>query len=148
MLWWKFAKFLMSFFKPQVSFCSNFASLFSVMKELLCTFLAETYALVRRSLFKFFRLSNARVKVRQIHHVNSSSICVSFFIVMTYNSSINFKLIHFLHWTKSSHQSPIFDTFVCTGKIFLNSSCHFPNHKSVFFQIWHQSSVSWDITPL
>ena len=32
-LWWKFAKFLISFIKPQVSFSSNFASLFSVMKD-------------------------------------------------------------------------------------------------------------------
>ena len=31
-LWWKFAKFLMSFTKLQVSFLSNFASLFSFMK--------------------------------------------------------------------------------------------------------------------
>ena len=31
-LWWKFAKVLMSFSNPQVSFSSNFASLSSVMK--------------------------------------------------------------------------------------------------------------------
>ena len=31
-LWWKFPKFLISFSKPQVSFSSNFGSLFSVMK--------------------------------------------------------------------------------------------------------------------
>ena len=33
MLWWKFAKFLMSFFEPQGSFSSNFAPLFSVIKD-------------------------------------------------------------------------------------------------------------------
>ena len=33
MLWWKFAKFLMSFSKQQVSFSSNFVSLFSFMKD-------------------------------------------------------------------------------------------------------------------
>ena len=33
MLWWKFAKFFMPFSKPQVIFSSNFASLYSVMKE-------------------------------------------------------------------------------------------------------------------
>ena len=32
-LWWKFAKFLMSFVKQQVTFSSNFASLFNVMKD-------------------------------------------------------------------------------------------------------------------
>ena len=31
-IWWKFAKFLMSFSKPQVSFSWNFAWLFSIMK--------------------------------------------------------------------------------------------------------------------
>ena len=33
-------------------------------------------------------------------------------------------------------------------KICPNSSCHFPNHKSVFLQILHDSSMSWKITPL
>ena len=28
------------------------------------------------------------------------------------------------------------------------SSCHFPNDKSVFLQIWHHSSVTWKITSL
>ena len=37
--------------------------------------------------------------------VNSSSIFVSFFTVMTHNSSVNLKLIHFLPWTKGSHQT-------------------------------------------
>ena len=39
---WKLTKFLMSYLKPQVRFSLNFASFFSVMKELLCTFLAKT----------------------------------------------------------------------------------------------------------
>ena len=73
---------------------------------------------------------------------------MSFFTVMTHNSSVNFKLINFLLWTKGSHQSPNFDTFECSGKHFLNSSCHLPNHKSIFLQILHHSSVSWKITPL
>ena len=33
MLWWKFAEILMSFSKPQGSFSSNFACLFSIMKD-------------------------------------------------------------------------------------------------------------------
>ena len=33
-----------------------------------------------------------------------------FFIVMTHNSTVNFKLIHFLLWIKGSHQSPDFET--------------------------------------
>ena len=80
--------------------------------------------------------------------VNSSLILVSFFIVMTHKSSVNFKLIHFLLWTKGSHQSPNFQAFVCSGKNLPNSSCHFPNQKLFFLQILHHSSVSWKITPL
>ena len=80
--------------------------------------------------------------------VSSSSIFVSFFIVMTHNFSVNFKVIHFLLWAKGSHQSPNFDTLKCSGKNLLNSSCHFPSNKSVFLQILDHSSLSWMITPL
>ena len=103
---------------------------------------------------KFMRLSSAQVKIRQIPHVNFEATSqfpskfASFFIVMTHNSSVDFKLIHYLLWTKGSHQSPNFDTFECSGKNLPNSLCHFPNHKSVFLQILHHSSVSWKITPL
>ena len=79
---------------------------------------------------------------------SSSSIFVSFFIVMTHNSSVNFKVTHSLLWAKGSHQSFNFDTFKCSGEDLPNSSYHFPSSKSVFLQILHQSSVSWKITPL
>ena len=80
--------------------------------------------------------------------VYSSSNFASFFIVMTHNSSVNFKLIHFLLWIKGSHQSSNFETFKCSGENLLYSSCHFSNHKSVFLHIFYHSSVSWKITPL
>ena len=80
--------------------------------------------------------------------VNSSSIFASFFILMTYNSPTIFKLKHFQLWTKQSHQSPHFETYKCSGENFPNSSCYFPNHKSVFLQILHHSLVPWKITPL
>ena len=57
--------------------------------------------------------------------------------------SVNFKFIHFLLWTKGSHQSPNFDPFACSSENLRNSSCHFPNHMSVFLQIFHYFSVSW-----
>ena len=69
--------------------------------------------------------------------VSSTSNFASFFIVMAHNSSVNFKLIHFLLWIKGSHQSSSFETFECSGKNLPNSSCHFPNHESVFVQILH-----------
>ena len=135
----------MSFFKPQVSFSSNFASLFSIMKDkLLCTFLAQAlYTLARRSPFK---VQSTRIKIRQISHVSFKTASQFLFniynIVMTHNLSVNFKLIHFLLWTKGSHQSPNFDTFECSGENFLNSSCHFSNLNSVVLQILHHFSGS------
>ena len=39
------------------------------------------------------------------------------------------------------------ETFECSGHNSPNS-CHFWNSKSVFLQILHHSSGSWDITPL
>ena len=48
-------------------------------------------------------------------------------------------------WTKGSHENTNFDIFKCSDENLLNSSCHFPNHKSVFLQILHDSSVSWNM---
>ena len=56
--------------------------------------------------------------------------------------------MHFLLWTKESHESTNFGTFKCSDENSPNSSCHFPNRKPVFLQILHDSSVSWKITPL
>ena len=79
--------------------------------------------------------------------VSFSSIFVSFLIVMTINSSVNFKLIHFRIWSKGSHQSSNFDNFECSENL-PNSSCHFPSDEPVFLQILHHSSMSWKITSL
>ena len=86
-------------------------------------------------------------------HVSSSSIFESFFIVMTHNYSVKFKIIHFLLWAKGSHQSSNLDTFECSCENLPNPACHFPSNKSgfflfFFFQILHHSSMSWKITPL
>ena len=79
--------------------------------------------------------------------VNSSSSFASFFIFMTHNSSVDFKLILFLLWIKGSHH-PNLETLNCSGGNLPYSLCHFPNQKSVFLQILHHPSVSWKITPL
>ena len=82
-------------------------------------------------------------------HVNYSSLNFAlFFIVMTHNSSVNLKLIHFLLWIKGSHQSPSFDTFRSSGENLPNFSSLFSNQKSFFLQNLHNPSVSWKITPL
>ena len=75
-------------------------------------------------------------------------LCIILHFHDTQNSSVNFKLINFILWTKGCHQSPNFDTFKCSGENLSNSSCHFPNHNSVFLQILHQSSVPWKTTRL
>ena len=80
--------------------------------------------------------------------VNSSVSFALFFIAMTHNSSVNFKVIPFLLWTKGSHQSLNFDTFECSGENVPNFSYHFSNNKSAFLQNLHNSSVSWKITLL
>ena len=112
MLWWKFAKLLISFLKAQVNFPSNVASIFSAIKQNCpILFLTQTvYTLFKRSPLKctFLRFLSAGVKIRQIPHVNSSSNLASFFIVMTQNSPVNFQLISFLLWIKGLHQSPNF----------------------------------------
>ena len=69
-------------------------------------------------------------------HVKTSSNFVSFFIVKTHISSVSFNLIHFLLWIKGSLKSPNFETYECSGENLPNSLCHFPNHKSVFLQIF------------
>ena len=68
--------------------------------------------------WKFLRLPSARVKIRQIPHINFGTTCqLLFLILMTQNSSVTFKLIHFLLWIKGFHQNPNFETFECLVKI-------------------------------
>ena len=80
--------------------------------------------------------------------VSSSSIFLSFFIAMTHNSTVNFKVIHFLLWAKRSHQNSNFDNFECSGENLPNYSRNFPSNKSVFLQILHHTSLSWKMTRL
>ena len=56
--------------------------------------------------------------------------------------------MHFLLWTKRSHQSSNVDTFKCSGKNLPNSSCHFSNHKLVFLQVFYYSLLPCKIAPL
>ena len=78
-------------------------------------------------------------------HVNSSSN-FAFFITMTHNFSVSFKVIPFLLWTKGSHQSLNFDTFKCSSgkcqisQVFLQTTSQF------FFKMF--ITVSWKINPL
>ena len=123
----------MSFWKAEVSFPSNFASIFSTIKHnTYIHFYLKHYSLcskedhsseIFRSKFVKFLMSILK------QHVNSSSNFASFFIVMTHNSCVNFKLIRFLLWIKVFYKSPNFGTFECFSKNMSNPSCHIPNHK-------------------
>ena len=88
-LLWKFAKFLMSFSKPKVSFSSNFASQSSVLKySFSVPSLAQTlYTLVKSSWLKckLLILSSSRVKIHQIFYFNfetTSQFLFRFFIIL------------------------------------------------------------------
>ena len=97
------------------SFTSDFRSIFSAIKHNSSTlFLAQTlYTLVKNSSlkYKFLRFLSWSKFVKFLMsilnwQVNSFSNFTSFFNVMTHNSPVSFKLIHFLLWIKGSHQSP------------------------------------------
>ena len=74
--------------------------------------------------------------------VNSSSDFWSFFSAITYNSC---KFVAHEFSTKGSNENINFEISKRSDENLLNSSCYFPNHKSVFFQILYDSSVSWNI---
>ena len=82
--------------------------------------------------------------------VKSFSNFELFFIVLT---DVNFKVIHFLFWTKGSHQSPNFDTFKCFGENLPNVLCHFwkpqvsfsLNFESLFSVMEDSSSVLFSL---
>ena len=101
---------------------------------------------------KFLRHLSAQIKIGQIpqsilkQQVNFSPNFASFWNVLTYNSSLNFKLMDFLAWIKVAHQSPNFETLKCSSESAPYFSCHFQNHNPVFFQNFYHSSVSCKIT--
>ena len=127
--------------------CYSFISAYANLPNSSCHFLKHKSVFLQKYIIyfgqrsqlksNFFKFSSARVKIHQIPNV------MSFFIVMTHNSYVNFNLIHFLLWTKESHQSTNFDTFKCSGEN-LPNSCHFSNHKSVFSNIALLFSVMED----
>ena len=126
-------------FQSTSHFFSNFASIFSSIKNnSSILFLAQTlFTLLKSSLVKckFVRLLSARVKfLKPILNwkVDSSSVFVSFFIVMAHNFPGNFKLIHFQLQIKECHQGPNLETFKCSGQNLPNSSCQFLEAQASF----------------
>ena len=149
----------MSFLKAQVSFPSNFASIFSAIKHNSpIHILAQTlYTLFKRSPLKckFWRFSSAPVKIRQILYVNfelTSQFLFKFCIILQCHD-IKLPCKFWAHKfttldKRTPSKSQFLDFQTCSGENLLNSSCRFWKHKSVFQQILHQYSVSSNITLL
>ena len=107
----------MSFLEPRVSFSSNFASFFSVMRQFLCTFACKTlYASNKRNPLKcklsdFQLLAWKLTKFLMLFCKARISFPLNFaspFSAMTHNSSEIFCLKHYMLWTKKGHQSTFF----------------------------------------
>ena len=118
----KFAKFLISFFKTQVSFSSQFAPFFSIMtnnSSVLFWLKHNIFDKNSTSECKFSNLPLLALKFTKFlmvfleTRVRFSSNFVSLFSVMRQNSSVFFQLKRYMHWTKGAHQSPHFLTFDC-----------------------------------
>ena len=137
----KFPKLPMLFSKRQDSFSSNFASLSSVMKELLCTFLDQTLHTFHgrnKSKCKFLRLLSARIKIHQILVIFKTTNQFSFnFFYQSWVPS-NITSLYFLSWSiiyfgqKQPIKVQIFEIFECLGQNLLNSSCQFWTSQFLF----------------
>ena len=84
---------------------------------------------------QIFRFLTAPMKFNQIPYVIfqatsqfSFKFCMTF-NVMTHKSYETFLLKHYMLWTKTTYQSTIFQTFMCSNERSPNSLCHFWNHK-------------------
>ena len=137
---WKSTKFLMSFGKQKPVFFQILHQYSLPSKMTPLYFFSSNIMYFQKHLIKvqIFEKSSKFVKFLMsilYWQDNSFSNFASFFIVMTHNSTGNFKLIHFLLWIIVSHQGLNFEIFECSGKHLSNSSCHCWKHKSVFVQI-------------
>ena len=120
----KFSKFLMSFFKAQISSSSNIASLFSVMKHnssvlfwlkhnILSTKVVHQSAHFQTCHCFHYNSPNSSCHFLE-RRVSCSSNFASLFSVMRYNSSVLFHLNICMFWTNGSNQSTYFWTFNCS----------------------------------
>ena len=144
----KFIIFPMSILNWHVNSSSNFASFFIVMTHNS----PENFKLIHFQLWtkRCYESPNFLNSSCQFRTDKSISFQILYHspLPLTHNTLVNFKLIHFLLSIKGPNKSPNFETFVCSGEILPNSSCHFPNRKSLFLQMLHHSLPSWNITPL
>ena len=106
---------------------------------------------IKEQIFEIFQCSGQNSSNSSRQFWNNNSIPLQIFhhlSVSLLNSSVNFKLIYFLLWTKGSHENTYFDIFKCSDENLINSSCHFRKHRSIFLQMLHQYSAPSSKTPL
>ena len=141
----------MSFLEAKDSFPLSFASILSAIKlnffvlSKLKYYILWSKATHQSANFwdfsvlgsKFVRFVMSVLKLQ----VNSSFSLASFFIAMTNNCPLNFKLISFLLWIKKFNQSPNFETFKYSCGNFPNPSCHLWKQKSVLFKFFKNISI-------
>ena len=158
-LWWKFAKFLMSFSKrnkpviiqilhhsavswkiiPLYFFRSN--NIYFAQKELM-----------KMKIFETFEWSGQILSNTLCQFWNDKSILLQ----ILYHSSVSWKIIPLYLFSSSNiyfaQNEPIkmtiFETLKCSGQISSNSLCQFWNDKSIPLQVFYPSSVLWKIIPL
>ena len=113
------------------------------------------YSLFRNIKLQIFKLSNvlcwnfAKFLMSFLKaQVNFSSNFASIFSAIKHSSFVFFSCNILNFGQKQLIKVQIFEIFEWSGKNLPNFSCHFPNYKPVFFQILHDSSVSWKITTL
>ena len=158
-LWWKFTKFLLPIFgrtsqfsfKRSTNLECNQRKITPLYLFSWSIYFGQNQPIKSANVRDFWVLGKKFVKFLMSiskWQVNYISNFASFFFVITHNSAVNFKLIHFLLRIKGFNDSPNFENFMCSGENLPNSSCHFPNLKSVFLQILHHTLVSWNKTPL
>ena len=122
----------------QSSVLSNITPLYFFISKVIYFVQKES---IKVQMFETFEWVN----IRQVPHfnfettINSPSNFASFFILMTHNFSVNFKLIYFLLWVKESHQGS--DT-----AIFLMSFLKIFHIPHIIFQTTSQFFCKFCIT--
>ena len=144
----KFTKFLMSSLEPRVSFSSNFASLFSVMRHNSSTSL---YTLDKRSPSKW-KFSDFRLLANSLCYFSSH---MSVFHWILHHPSVSWHRIPLKcsNWNICFRQKePIsvqfFRLLNALMKVHPIPHAIFETARSGFIQILYHCLVSWKITPL
>ena len=141
---WKLTKFLLSFFKPQVSLPLNFATPFSVMTHNSLKFsnwnisTFETFEQKEAFDVQFFRLLGALMKVHPNPHAIFETTN-SRFTQILYHCLVFWKITplyffssNFIYFGQNNPWKWNFWTFEWLGENSPNSPCHIWNHKLVF----------------